>query len=329
MNVKIITKKADWDDFLLTQNSPFLQSWEWGEVLISEGKLVTRLGVYQEEKILALAQIIESNFPLGLKYGFCPGGPVVSPNLIPDEVGNIYQTFYAYAHERGLAFLRVEPICAPVGVQVKKIKDVNPSTTLILDLVGTQEQYWENLDKKTRYEINQAKKRGVDVKEEKSLNLFLPLLSETSQREGFSTHAEIHYEKILASPQSRQLVAYFQDKPVASAIFWQWGDTISYLFAATSRRYGHLSASHLIQERIIAWARAEGLKHYDFFGIAPRLPGLAADYEYDRSHRYAGFTKFKLGFGGRIVERAGTFEIIASPVKYKMYNFQRRLRRLL
>lgn len=329
MDVKQFDEKIKWDEFLTAQKASFLQSKSWGEMLGREGKIVTRMSLSNEGAELAVAQVVEEKLPFGIKYGFCPGGPVLLSDLTEKEMIVMCKRFEEMARERGLVFLRVEPAVAPVGVVFNKIKDVNPSTTLVLDLAGTQEEYLESLDKKIRYEINQAKKKGVSVIAVKNLEIFLPLLSETSRHDRFSTHTATHYEKILDSPNSRQLVAYFQGEPVASAIFWQWGDTITYLFAATSRRFGHLSASYLIQEKIISLARAEGLRYYDFFGIAPRIAGASTKYEYDRNHRYAGFTKFKLGFGGRVVERAGTYEIIISPLKYKFYNFQRWLRSLL
>ncbi len=340
MDIKEIAKKEDWDSFLLTQSGYFLQSWDWGEVLLSEQKKVTRLFVVEGDRIVAAAQIVETKLPFDLKYGFCAGGPVLRSDLNSQEISTVYQTLFTYARERGQVFLRVEPPLVPTGVAFKKIKDTNPSTTLILELSDSQEKYLAGLDKKVRYEIRRARSQTVKARPEKNLDIFFALLSQTAQHAKFAAHPKIHYAKILDNASSRQLIAYHESKPVASAIFWLWNDTLIYLFAASARLDGGQSAAYLIQENIIAWARQSGFKFYDFFGIAPNCHSDRAaqraeeslnanTYTYDRAHRYAGFTKFKLGFGGKIVERPGTFDIIVSPTRYKIYNFQRRLRSVL
>ncbi len=67
-----------------------------------------------------------------------------------------------------------------------------------------------------------------------------------------------------------------------------------------------------------------GCQRYDFFGVAPIKDG-----NYDQNHQYAGVTRFKLGFGGMPQQSAGTWDVVIDPAKYKLYNFLRKLRRLI
>src|SRR3989339_759090 len=207
MEMKEVTKKDDWDSFLLTLGATFPQSWDWGEVLLSEGKKVRRLALVEGEEILAMAQIMEARLPLGLKYGFCPNGPVLKRGLAKDIRVRIYELLQNWARNAGYIFLRIEPELVPGAVTMKKVRDVNPSTTLVLELIGSQEKYLENLDKKTRYEINQANKRGVSVVVGKNLGIFWSLLKEVSRHDDFLTHPQIHYEKIVERPGTHDLVA--------------------------------------------------------------------------------------------------------------------------
>ena len=95
-----------------------------------------------------------------------------------------------------------------------------------------------------------------------------------------------------------------------------------------------------------------GYANYDFFGVAPRVssqftanssqPTVLSsqftansqqtesekEYEYDPKHQYAGVTRFKQGFGGEYHEDPGTFDLIISPKKYRVYGWLRSIRRI-
>jgi lipid II:glycine glycyltransferase (peptidoglycan interpeptide bridge formation enzyme) len=72
-----------------------------------------------------------------------------------------------------------------------------------------------------------------------------------------------------------------------------------------------------------------GYTQYDFFGIAPTTIDEQGEYHYDQKHQYAGVTRFKLGFGGKIQLTPGTFDIILKPTLYSLYQTVRKLRRLI
>lgn len=79
MEIKIFDDKNTWNSWLLSQsaNISLAQSWEWGNVLIAEGKKVERLAVVEDDEILAEAQIVYSPIFFGWQYVFCPKGPVI------------------------------------------------------------------------------------------------------------------------------------------------------------------------------------------------------------------------------------------------------------
>jgi vancomycin resistance protein VanK len=69
---------------------------------------------------------------------------------------------------------------------------------------------------------------------------------------------------------------------------------------------------------MILEARAEGRRHFDFWGVLPAdRPG----------HPWAGLSQFKKSFGGRLVPRAGTWELPVHPLRYRAYALLRRLTR--
>ena len=56
---KPITDKIYWENFIsgTGYKTSFFQSWAWGEFERSLGKKLTRVGFYEDEELLAIAQI--------------------------------------------------------------------------------------------------------------------------------------------------------------------------------------------------------------------------------------------------------------------------------
>ncbi len=330
MEIKIANNKAVWDDFLLKNKAVFTQSWDWGSVLLSEGKKVERLLVLDGSEITAAILIVYNFFPFGIKYVASAWGPVFAEGL-ESKSGECLDCLGKYFKDNGCVFARIEPMVS-LGVKsvykLRPVKDVSPSHTLILDLTSSEDQIMLGIEKKTRYEIRQAQKNNLEVREQKDENIFWSLMKKTASHDGFRTHPEEHYKKILASENSVQLNAYYHGQPIATAIFWGWGNMFTYLFAATDRNFSSLSAAYLIQWEAIKLAKSREFALYDFFGVAPKTSAVDAPYDYDRKHRYAGFTKFKVGFGGQYKKFQGTYDLVLDSSKYYFYLLLRLIKRI-
>jgi lipid II:glycine glycyltransferase (peptidoglycan interpeptide bridge formation enzyme) len=72
---------------------------------------------------------------------------------------------------------------------------------------------------------------------------------------------------------------------------------------------------YLLQWSLIKYAQAAGYLYYDFYGIDEK--------------KWPGVTRFKTGFGGYVFEYAGTYDLVFKPVIYRVYEFLRKLRRLI
>jgi len=306
MEIFIVKNKENWP-----KQSFFTQEWEWGEVLERDGEEVERMAV-KDDQIVATAQVVYRKLPFGWPYAFCPKGPI----FVGQQSSEAYKLLLAYLRKKNCVFFRCEPTFLPKEIKAGKVKDVNPSHTYILDLRGSD--LMSDMKKNTRYCIRLAERQNLRIVNEKNLAVFWALMQKTMARDNFSTHHKKHYESVLEHTGVLQLTAYLDRIPVASAFFLGAGDTFTYLFAASDYTYHKLSASYILQWEAIQLAKKLGYKFYDFFGVAP---GVIKDgeYVYDHKHRYAGITKFKLGFGGAHQASLGTFDIILDKKKYWFY----------
>ncbi len=165
------------------------------------------------------------------------------------------------------------------------------------------------------------------------------------------------------------VVAYLGDTPLAANLMLWSGQTAYYLHGASDHTYRNLMAPHLLQWACIQAAKERGAHAYDFWGIASSLsrrperseaelkdpdgnkpilrqaqdlqdsstPGSPDDvsgaqndtYSVDPSHPWAGLTRFKLGFGGRIVRYPDSVDVVLNPVRYRLYQAARTVRRAL
>jgi lipid II:glycine glycyltransferase (peptidoglycan interpeptide bridge formation enzyme) len=318
----------------------FAQSWGWGDILIAEGKRVERLSVVENGQVIMNAQVVYSPLPFGWQYAFCPKGPAVGVNLESRIVNHdTYGALADYLKKQGCLLFRFEPD-RQFSIQDSRFKiqqsiDINPRTTTTLDLTKTEDELLAAMHQKTRYNIRLAEKKNVKIVSEKNYETFIALMKKTGERDGFRLHEEKHYRAIFDSNFSLQLTAQVDGKDVATAVFVGSGNTFTYLYGASDHEYRALMAPYLLQWEGMKLGKKMGYTKYDFFGIAPPRESRNVNresrelYEYDPKHQYAGVTRFKLGFGGSVVEAPGTFDLILQPGKYKVYQLLRKLRRLV
>ena len=261
------------------------------------------------------------SLPFGWRYAFCPQGPAFEKSQISipstRDKSQILELFGEYFKEKNCIFFRIEPT---EKLTAKKTIDINPRATLILDLSKPEEELLAGMHQKTRYNINLAAKKNLEIKNNKDVKIFWKLMEQTGKRDEFKLHPQEHYQNILSADGSYQLTAYNQNGPVASVVLIGFGQTFTYLYGASNYEHRQLMAPYLLQWEAIKLGKKLGYKNYDFFGIAPN---------YDPRHQYAGVTRFKQGFGGQYVETPGTHDLILDKNKYKLYRLLRFVRRLI
>jgi len=194
--------------------------------------------------------------------------------------------------------------------------DLTVADALIVDLTAQEEDHLARMKPKTRYNIRLAERRGVGVHKAsaRALPIFYELYQQTTLRNGFFTCDYRHFSSLFESRNensNRQEISFFlathRQEVLAGAIVAYSGQNATYLFGASSNQSRNLMGSYALHWHIIKTARAEGFLFYDMGAISPAK---------DPEHPFYGMFRFKVGFGGRMIHRAGSWDF---PLKNNEY----------
>ena len=295
-------------------NKSFLQTDEWLQFQNNIGHKTWRFDDGKIRANIIQHKISFSKFrtnPFGKNYLYIPHGPEIFFDNISGGLKNEVDNFLRYlknlAKENKSIFVRK-------GMKRSK-KEIQPSTSVILNLGLSEEELLERMHHKTRYNIKVAERNQVTAKDFKDLDAFWKLLKNTAKRDRFSSHNKEYYQKLLSLNGNELKVdlvlAYHGDKPVAGAIILCYGDTGYYLHGASDYNYRQLMAPYALHWENIKYLKQQGFKYYDFWGIDAK--------------KWPGVTRFKLGWGGETKEYPGSFDLVVSKFWYLMYNLARRI----
>jgi lipid II:glycine glycyltransferase (peptidoglycan interpeptide bridge formation enzyme) len=278
-----------------------------------------RLGIYGDDKLIGLAQILRIKAKRGI-FLFCPHGPIFGVNAWRDQdnkilvIKSLLEKLKELGKKEKADFIRIAPIWlkTPENTDIfKKLKfrnapiHIHPEITWELDLNPKEEELMSNMRKTTRYLINKAKKDGVEIiqsKNEEDVEGFNEIYQKTVSRHGFvpfsKNYLNQEFQTFFKDNQTSLFFAKYKNELIASAIIIFWKGGAFYHQGASSQKYPKIPASYLLQWEAIREAKKRNCHVYNFWGIAP--PGAKA------SHRFMGVTLFKMGFGGYMKELVRT-----------------------
>lgn len=188
---------------------------------------------------------------------------------------------------------------------------------IFIDLDKPEEEIISQFEQKTRYNSRLAARRGVEVSLEnnsKGLKIFLQLHMETAKRQGFFPHTEKYYmqafEILNKYNKANILIATHNTRPLSAWMLFNHQNTIYYTYGGSSHEHKDLMASNLIAYEAIKLGKKLNCRIFDMWGATN-----------DRNDPYWGFTKFKLGYGGELVEHIDSYDFVINPVIYTLFNW--------
>lgn len=304
MIFKEIKHKEQWDEKIgSAKMSQFLQSWNWGELQRNLGRKVWHLEIRGDYLL-----VIKMPLPLEKNYLYVP-----RTNL---EIKKEHLKFLSnLAKTENCIFVRLEPVKKDISqLNLKKVKSVQPSKTLLLDLNQKEEDLLQAMHQKTRYNIRLAAKKGVVIKEGdlSDIDIFYNLISNTYSRKNIKVYNKEYYKKLLVNLKKAKLyLAEYNNHVICANLVIFYGNTATYLHGGSAEEYKNVMAPHLLQWESIKKAKQLGLRYYDFWGIEEKYPGVS---------------RFKKGFGGFEVAYPGTFDLVTNKFWYFAYQIVKKFK---
>ena len=194
---------------------------------------------------------------------------------------------------------------------------LQPTKTIVIDLNPPEEMLLKNMEKDTRYSIRRSVREGVVVEKSLDIDKFLKLHKETSKRKGFWTSER--ESKLLwnSLPSENKMILFAKkNKAILAGAFLMFYDNKAYYYeAASSKQNRELLAPYLVVWEAIKLSKEKGYKEFDFEGIIdPRIKA---------TKKWAGFTHFKRGFGGKEVTYLGSFVKYYNPIVKLIFSLNR------
>lgn len=296
----------------------FLQTTDWLTFQRSRGRRVWRL-----DDGFIRANIIRYDVRARQNYLYIPHGPelnLMGSGGIRNEISHFTHHIRSLAREQGSMFVKMEPLLGEVvellyenGVRLRHSnRQVQPNKTVVIDLTRDEDELLSAMHHKTRYNVQLAERRGVLVNDISDPDAFWSLMERTTERDRFRSHGREYYRALLryfakeGSIRTRLYAALFEGRPIAAAVILEHAGTAYYLHGASDYEHRALMGPHLLHWQVMLRYKGVGFGRYDFWGIDAK--------------RYPGVTRFKLQWGGQVVERPGSFDYVRKPLWYWLYN---------
>lgn len=333
--IKNIEDKKIWEEFILAHSEAnFLQTWSWGEFHKALGKTISRVGFYENNKLVGVMLSVVEPAKRG-KYLTVPGGPIIDWQR-KDFADAFAEQIKRIAKENGCVYIRVRPQLRSDDFSKKIFKDLgfikapmhlHAELTSQLDITKSEEELMIQMRKGTRYEIKKGTKEGIKIsvsKEEKDIQKFYYLQIETARRQKFVpfSYRFLHEQfKVFADSGNALLYkAEFENKLLAQAFVIFYGKEAVYHYGASTDEGRQYPGAYLIQWEAIKEAKKRGMTRYNFWGVAP---------EGNLNHRFSGLSLFKRGFGGQDFQYLPAQDLIINYPKYLISYSIEKLRKII
>lgn len=295
-----------------------MQSWQWGETKKALGIPVLRYGIYHQGKLTQAFQLTLHKIPFTNQFvGYLPKGPLPNKELA--------EALKKIGKENNCAFIKVEPNIEIDSGQLridnyflKSPKSLFTKYNFILDITKSEDELLKNMHPKTRYNIKIAQKHGVKVEDrvdDGAFKIYLKLYFETTKRQGYHGHNENYHRKIWETLKkagmARILIASLNKEPLTTWMLLNFNDTLYYPYGGSSKIHPEVMSNNLVAWEAIKLGKKLSLKKFDMWGALGPDANL--------SDPWYGFHRFKQGYGGRLVEYIGTYDLVLNWPIYILF----------
>lgn len=302
-----------WDAFLEgIRGSHHVQSAAWADVKRIAGWSSARVVARQNGRIRGGCQVLLRNVPYAGAIAYAPRGPVLQHGGAT-LVAAVFEGLDRLAREERVLMLKLQPpaerrnviASLAAGGWVPSALEAAPTATVRVDVQRPPEQMLQAMRPRVRTYIRRAERSALRARvgSYPDLPAFADLVEATARRKGFSPYPLRYYQQMWRAFTSDHLglvLVEHDDSLLAGLLLIGFGDSVVYAMGGWSGTHADLHPNELAHWAGMAWARERGHRYYDFAGVDPAV----ADALLSGATRVPvadGVTRFKLGFGGRVV----------------------------
>lgn len=289
-----------WDGFVRQQDEArFCHFFDYSTALACYGYTERNLCFLRGSEIVGVLPAVQVKSLLyGRKLVSQPfseyGGLLLSPDLSPDEVGEVFALLSAYAKNRA----RVAQVemhgnhGVPPELREKWTVPFIPQKLAFLPLDRPIDDIWRKvLEPAARKKVNQAVKNGLTVVSECDEQIirtrFFPMYLLAMKRLGAPPHT-INYYLNCKRAFGERMMMYWAKKDetvIAGLLGFSTGTRVSVINTVSDPAHWNLRPNDLLHWEFVKWAAANGHSYFDFGNV-----------------RYDGQMGFKAKWGCQLAE---------------------------
>jgi lipid II:glycine glycyltransferase (peptidoglycan interpeptide bridge formation enzyme) len=292
-----------------------MQTWEWGEARKKMGLRVEKIidgdSIFQ----FTIHPIPHTSFSIG----YLPRSPM------PTET--VLRQLYEFGKKNNLLLVKMEPYISYEEGRKLKISNFQiaesphplfPEWTQTLDMTASEEDLLKKMKPKTRYNIRLAEKKGVTVRQmdsDEGFAIFSRLYFETCARQHYHGHTPQYHKQIwdeMKKNQGHILISFYEGKALGAYELYYLKENLYYVYGGSSIEHKQVMAPNILMWEAIRFGKKMGAKTFDMWGSLPP--------QYAQNHSWAGFTRFKEGYGTTFTHLSSSYDLIINPLLYRVYN---------
>lgn len=302
------------------------QSYEWGELKKKHGWLPVRLVLERSGNLAGAVTLLHKGNTF-CRMAYSPRGPVVDFSD-GEALTLLTGAMRGYLQHRKVGFWKLDPEVPSRESYPKVFRlqftpastrtgfgGIQPRTVWRLDM-GEAPDMEKGLGKSARRQIKKAEKNGVVLRPgtREDLPAFYGLLQETARRNRFRIRPLTYYHDMWDTLEPPGFLCLFlgtrEGRVVCGALATPFGRGVWDLYAGTGPEARQTGASYLLTWEMVKWAARQGYSFYDLGGVPLGEKGESP---------LQGLTDFKSRFGGGPLEFVGEYDLVHSPLQYRLW----------
>ena len=313
---------ASWDAFVESTETDFpLQLSAWAAAKAATGWRAERVVADGGSGPIGGQLLVRRLGPGPFSVGYLPRGPVAR-RFDAASVDAFTEALRAVARARRLTHVTADPglegdahhaLLAAAGW--RPADPVQLTSTQVIDLTRSEEELWSDVYKSSRRYANGARKRGCSVREGGRGGPRRSSTTSSSRRPSAAASSRAPSKPTGTStgpspPRAERCSSSARCRTARTSRASSSspaGDAPRSCTAGLTDAGGEIRAGHFFEWQAIVRSKAAGARVFDMWGRS--TPGIA---------------HFKQGFGGRVVEYGGTWDLVVNPAVHALVHRGRR-----